>query len=90
MKKDWEVGNELFRATDQLVDYRKTMKSMLFGLTSTFMRRLAFQLAERNNLKQYFNENKKMASWVWLRSFMKSNHLSLRRPQATWTPHATE
>ena len=68
---------------EQLVDYVKTMESMLFGLTSTDVRRLAFQLAERNNLKHYFNDNKKMAGWVWLRSFMKRNHLSLRKPEAT-------
>lgn len=66
-----------------LVDYVKTMESMLFGLTCTDVRRLAFQLAERNNLKHYFNKNKKMAGWAWLRSFMKKNHLSLRRPEAT-------
>lgn len=44
---------------------------------------LAFQLAEMNNLKHYSNENKKMASWVWFRSLMKRNHLSLGRPEAT-------
>lgn len=55
---------------------------MLFGLTCTDVRRMAYQLADRNNLQHYFNQNKKMAGWVWLRSFMKRN-LSLRGPEAT-------
>ncbi|KAB0800264.1 hypothetical protein PPYR_06004, partial [Photinus pyralis] len=68
---------------EQLVAYIKNMECMLFGLTTTDVRRLAYQFAERNNIRHFFNANKKMAGWVWLRAFMKRNRLSLRTPEAT-------
>lgn len=37
-----------------LVEHVKTMESRLFGLTKTDLRRLAFQLAERNNLNHLY------------------------------------
>lgn len=67
----------------QLVDYIKNMESMLFGLTATSVRQLAFELAEKNNLPHFFNKNNKSAGWAWLRAFIQRNNLSFRVPEAT-------
>lgn len=67
----------------ELVTYVKNMESMLFGLTATSVRQLAFELAEKNNLPHFFNKDNKAAGWAWLRSFMQRNNLSLRVPEAT-------
>lgn len=67
----------------QLVEYVKNMESMLFGLSTRSIRSLAYQLAIKNNLQHYFNSEKKMAGWDWLRPFLQRNKLSLRLPEAT-------
>lgn len=67
----------------ELVAYLKKMEAQLFGLTVNELRELAFQLAERNNLKHPFGETGK-AGIDWARGFL-SRHpdLSLRKPEAT-------
>lgn len=72
----------------ELVTYIKNMECMLYGLTTTDIRSLAFQLAVRNNLKHFFNTTKEKAGWVWLNSFLKRNNLSLRVPEATSSARA--
>jgi DDE superfamily endonuclease/helix-turn-helix, Psq domain len=72
-----------FNLEQELVAYVKNMEGMLFGLSSRSVRSLAYQLAVRNNIPHNFNNEKKMAGWCWLRSFMKRNKLSLRLPEAT-------
>lgn len=67
-----------------LVEHVKTMESRLFGLTKTDLRRLAFQLAERNNLNHPFNKETGLAGLDWVSGFFKRHpELSLRSPEPT-------
>ncbi|XP_041459064.1 uncharacterized protein LOC121410818 isoform X2 [Lytechinus variegatus] len=59
------------------------MESMMYGLTSNDLRRLAFQLAERNGIAHQFNREKQMAGKDWMYSFIKRHPISLRQPEAT-------
>src|SRR6218665_2166148 len=69
---------------DELVQYLKEMESRFFGITFLDLRRLAFQLAERDNISHQFNKSKGLAGKKWVRLFMKRQpSLSLRRPEAT-------
>lgn len=69
---------------DELVAYVKDMELRLFGLSTTELRRLAYQLATRNKLQHNFNTQKQLAGLDWLKGFF-SRHpdLSLRKPEAT-------
>jgi len=44
-----------------LVQYLKDMESRLFGLTQNYFRKLAFELAERNNIAHNFNKTNGLA-----------------------------
>lgn len=67
----------------ELVDYIKIMESRLFGLNTKDLRRLAFELAERNHLKHSFGTNG-IAGIDWLKNFLKRHpDLSLRSPEPT-------
>ena len=60
----------------------KEMEAMLFGLTVTDIRRLAFDLAEALKLPHRFNKDSKLAGLDWLSGFLKRNpSISLRRPE---------
>jgi len=75
---------------DELVQYVKDMESRFFGITYLDLRRLAFQLAEKNNLKHQFNKEKGLAGKKWMRLFMKrQSSLALRQPEATSYARAT-
>ena len=75
---------------EELVQYVKDMESRFFGITYLDLRRLAFQLAERNNLVHQFDKNKELAGKKWVRLFMKRHpSLSLRQPEATSYARAT-
>ncbi|XP_067931074.1 uncharacterized protein [Watersipora subatra] len=92
-------GNELFQGTSkglgsrqttftidqeaELVAYVKSMDGMLYGLTTTGLRSLAYQYAESNDIHHPFNHESKQAGWDWMRSFMSRHNLSLRSPEAT-------
>jgi hypothetical protein len=68
----------------ELVKYLVTMESMFYGLTRMDLRRLAYQLAEKNNLNHGFNREKKAAGEDWLRGFLlRHPTLSVRQPEAT-------
>ena len=68
----------------ELVDYALRMESMFYGLTVKDVRQLAFQLAERNNIKHPFNKNTGLAGEDWFHGFRKRHpELSLRSPEAT-------
>ena len=42
----------------ELVKYSLSLESMIFGLTTNDVRNLAFQLAEKNNLPNFFKKLK--------------------------------
>lgn len=67
-----------------LVKYCLQMEQLFFGLRAKDVMKMAFTLAERNNLPHAFNKDKRMAGWKWFRGFMRRNpSISLRSPQAT-------
>ena len=69
---------------NKLVEHIKLLSDQFFGLTSMDVRKLAFQLAEKLNLKHSFNKEKGIAGWDWFRNFMNRNPtLSIRTPEAT-------
>lgn len=60
------------------------LEEMMFGLTALDVRKLAFDVAEKNNLPHTFNKEKRCAGKKWYYSFMKRNpDLSLRQPENT-------
>lgn len=68
----------------ELVGFIQDMEHRLFGLTPRDLRKLAYQLAERNQIYHNFNEATKMAGEDWLSAFLKRHDvLSLRKPEAT-------
>jgi DDE superfamily endonuclease/Tc5 transposase DNA-binding domain len=67
----------------ELADHIITLDNHLFGLSINDIRRLAYQIAVKNHLKNNFNEENEMAGKAWYYAFMKRNPmLSLRRPEA--------
>lgn len=55
-----------------------------YGITSLELRRLVFEFAEINNIKNDFNKSSRMAGPDWLVSFLRRNPtVSVRTPQAT-------
>lgn len=69
---------------EELVKYCLVMESTFFGLTRRDLRRMAYQLAERNVIKHPFVKNN-MAGRAWLDLFMKrhKDRLSIRKPTGT-------
>lgn len=69
---------------NELVEHILQMEGRLFGLTLTDLRTLAFELAERNNIKHNFNSEKRMAGKCWLYSFLaRHKKVTLRTLEAT-------
>ncbi|XP_022166412.1 tigger transposable element-derived protein 6-like [Myzus persicae] len=67
-----------------LVQYLKDMESRLFGLTQNHFRKLAFELAERNNIAHNFNKTNGLAGQDWLKGFLlRHPELSVRIPEPT-------
>ncbi|CAK9832694.1 hypothetical protein ANTRET_LOCUS9486, partial [Anthophora retusa] len=75
---------------EELVRYLKSMEARLFGLNSTELRQLAYQMAVRNRKKNNFNKNSGMAGRDWLNGFLKRHKdLSIRKPEATSAARAS-
>ena len=55
---------------EQLVRYIQIMESQMYALTTTDVRRLAYELAERQNVQHPFDRNTQMGGKDWLWSFM--------------------
>lgn len=69
---------------EELVKYIIEMEKRLFGLTTIVLRKLAYQLAEKNGKAHNFNHDKKIAGVDWLKGFLKRHpDLSIRKPEAT-------
>ncbi|KAF2905697.1 hypothetical protein ILUMI_00481 [Ignelater luminosus] len=68
----------------ELVNHILFLEERLFGLTLHNLRRLAFELAERNNLPNNFNKTTQMAGKDWLYGFLsRHRNISLRDPEKT-------
>lgn len=68
----------------ELVCHIKHMEERLFGLTSSDIRHLAYQLAAANKIKNTFNKRLGMAGEGWLCGFLKRHpDLSYRKPEPT-------
>lgn len=67
-----------------LLDHILLLESLMFGLTITDVRKLAFQIAEQNHIPHNFNKQTQLAGKKWYYAF-KARHpeLSLREPSAT-------
>jgi len=71
-------------AERELEKYLVDMETKFFGLTTADVRRLAFQLAEKNGLLHPFSKVKQAAGSDWLSGFMtRHQNLSVRQPEAT-------
>ncbi|CAH2098850.1 unnamed protein product [Euphydryas editha] len=82
---DCRLGRKTVLGPDiehMLVQYIKQMEKRYFGLTRNDVKRMAYQLAVRNNLKHPFNN--KTAGRKWLKGFLsRHNDISLRQPTGT-------
>lgn len=68
----------------ELCDYILEIEKSGFGLTRSDIRSLAYQLAEKNNLKHTFSQDNESAGRSWLRLFLKRHpNLFFRRPTGT-------
>lgn len=68
----------------QLVTHLLDLESRFYGISMDDVRKLAFELAEENNIVHPFNKQKKMAGRDWLIGFLKRNpKLSFRKAEAT-------
>lgn len=68
----------------ELKDYLTQMEGQFFGLTIKELSELAFQLAERNNMKHPFNAAAKSAGRDWVKGFLTRNPtLTIRKPEST-------
>lgn len=65
----------------QLLEYCLMMEKSYYGLTSRDLRRMAFQLAIRNNIANPFSSDKQSAGRKWQRLFFK------RHPSLTFRKH---
>lgn len=69
---------------DQLVKHILEMEAMFYGLNTKSLRKLAFQIADINNIVNRFNKEKQEAGKEWLAGFLKRHpEISVRSPQST-------
>lgn len=68
----------------ELVSYLQLMESRLLGFSTVDCRKLAYQLAIKNNKKHNFSNLKQEVGYDWYKGFMSRHpELSLRKPEAT-------
>lgn len=68
----------------ELTNHILLLERCMFGLTISDVRRLAFEIAEKNNILHNFNKNEKMAGKKWFYAFKARNpQISLRYPEST-------
>ncbi|CAG5029541.1 unnamed protein product [Parnassius apollo] len=75
------VFNKVFE--EMLVKYALVMEQKLYGLTRMDMRRIAYQLAVKNNVPHPFHDDR--AGRYWLKGFLARHKqtLSIRKPTGT-------
>lgn len=55
----------------ELASYMQQMKSRFFGLTTKDLRKMAYDLAEKNNLQHNFDLHAKMTGKIWQNNYFK-------------------
>ena len=68
----------------EIAKYILALQNMFFGVTRKELMRLAYEVAEKNNILHVFNHELKSASKIWFRKFCKRHHeITLRQLDAT-------
>ncbi|CAH0721624.1 unnamed protein product, partial [Brenthis ino] len=68
---------------EELVNYCLQMEKNYYGVAASDLKRMAFQLAIRNNIPHPFSHTKKKAGKKWMKLFMARHpNLSFRQPQS--------
>ena len=82
--KKWGKTTFSLAVEKQLCDHLLLLERHFYGLKIEDVRRLAYQLAEKNNIQHKFNEERQMAGKKWCYAFMKRHpELSIRQPEST-------
>jgi hypothetical protein len=67
-----------------IAEHLKLLSKMFYGLTAKELRRVVFEYAEKNNIKNGFNKNTRLAGKDWYYDFLQRNPtISARKPEAT-------
>ncbi|KAI4455516.1 hypothetical protein MML48_9g00004454 [Holotrichia oblita] len=75
---------------EDLANYCLTMEERFFGLSQNDVRRMAFQLSQRNNIQSPFNKTNEKAGQKWLKNFLRRHpRLSIRTPRGLSLARAT-
>lgn len=68
----------------ELVNHLLHLEVRFFGITVADLRKLAYELAERNGIPNTFNHENKMAGKDWVTGFRKRHpEIALRKPELT-------
>ncbi|XP_012562753.2 uncharacterized protein LOC105847615 [Hydra vulgaris] len=74
----------------ELVEHVLKLESCMFGINTIDLRRLAFEIAEKNKIPHQFNKDVGVAGKKWYYQFIKCNpSLSLKLPEPTSMATAT-
>lgn len=70
---------------DELVEYLLLMEKTFNGLTKSDVKRMAYQLATRNNLQHTFSKVKESAGRKWLTTFLEryKDKITVKKPTGT-------
>lgn len=73
---------------EELVSHILKLEEALFSLTTCDIRKLAYDITEKNGITNVFNREKKIAGKRWFYGFMRRHsNLKLRRPESTVFNH---
>ena len=68
----------------ELVKHIIKLAKLFYGVTPLSLRKIAYDFAVRNGIKNVFNQEKQLAGKDWLYFFLKRNpQISLRQPEGT-------
>ena len=68
----------------ELVKHIIKLAKLFYGVTPLSLRKIAYDFAVRNGIKNVFNQEKQLAGKDWLYLFLKRNpQISLRQPEGT-------
>lgn len=76
------VFNEEFEC--ELIAHVVELQNRFYGIGTQELRRVAYELAEKNGIRHPFSKDKKLAGQDWVAGFLKRYPaLTLRRPEPT-------